>query len=81
MASTGVRYHVANIAVYHIVKVTVTMTRHIMVIAMHIAIQKMYLPKSPKNDVKSQNTRNTRTLSILILKYTHTHTYILFLER
>ena len=42
MASTGVRYHVTNIAVYHVVKVTVVMTRHITVIATHIAMQKMY---------------------------------------
>ena len=93
MASTGVRYHMSNIhgkyrcsvsyvkyiAVYHVVKVTVAMTRHVTVIAKHIAIQKMYSPKSPKNGVKSRNTRNTRTPPIHILKYSYI--YILFLER
>jgi len=61
------------IAVYYVVKVTVAMTRHITVIAKHISIQKMYSPKSPKNGVKSQIRRNSRTSLIFI--------YILFLER
>ena len=47
--------YVKYIAVYHVVKVTVTMTRHITVIVKHIAIQKMY-SHNDKIDACSKET-------------------------
>jgi len=43
---------------------------------MHVQ-KKLYSPKSPKNGVKSRNTRNACTRPIHILKYI----LLLFLER